>query len=85
MDEDPAEVTYKVSQLDSSNFDLSNSDEDVPVIVNEDDGKLYIKYIVYCGQSEARLHLKADQNIARSNFRRAWFARIICTGLGWCC
>lgn len=66
MDEDPAEVTYQVSQLDSDNFDLSGSDEDVPVI-NEDAKKsnLY-KYIIYCGQRSATTFGMADQNIANA-------------------
>lgn len=64
MDEDPAEVTYKVSQLDDDNFDLSNEDEDVPKI-NEDakESKLY-KYIIYCGQRASTTFGMADQNIA---------------------
>ena len=66
MDEDPAEVTYKVSQLDSDNFDLTNEDQDVPVI-NEDanKSKLY-RYIVYCGQRSATTFGMADQNIANA-------------------
>lgn len=64
MDLDPAEVAYKVSQLDSRNFDISSSDTDVPVI---NERSRLGNYIVYCGQRQSQFGL-ADQNIA-NDFR----------------
>lgn len=62
MELDPAEVVYKVSQLDGRNFDLSSSDTDVPVI---NERSRLGNYIVYCGQRQSQFGV-ADQNIANT-------------------
>lgn len=59
-DLDPAQVVYKVSQLDSRNFDTSSTDTDVPVIKQKSRLGNYIKY---CGQRQSPFGF-ADQNIA---------------------
>ena len=67
MDEDPAEVTYQVSELgNKNNFDLSNEDEDVPTINKNLDESRLMQYIVYCGQRSGTTFGMADQNIANS-------------------
>ena len=65
MDVDPAEVTYKVSELgNKNNFDLSNEDEDVPTINEDVKESRLMQYIVYCGQRSGTTFGMADQNIA---------------------
>ena len=63
---DPAQVAYKVSQLDSRNFDLSTTDTDTPKI--KENSRLG-HYILYCGQRQSPFGL-ADQNIA-NEFKNA--------------
>lgn len=62
MDLDPADVTYKVSQLDGRNFDTSSTDTDVPVI---NERSRLGNYILFCGQRQSQFGI-ADQNIANS-------------------
>ncbi len=69
MDEDPAEVIYKVSELGSGeNFVLSD-DEDNPKIntATEPDagGSRLMEYIVYCSQRTSNFGV-ADQNIGNA-------------------
>lgn len=60
IEQDPAYIAYKVSELDSRNFDLSTTDTDTPKI---NEKSRLGSYILYCGQRQSPFGL-ADQNIA---------------------
>lgn len=60
IEQDPAYITYKVSELDSRNFDLSTTDTDTPKI---NEKSRLGSYILYCGQRQSPFGL-ADQNIS---------------------
>ena len=65
MDEDPAEVVYKVSTYsDGKNFKLTD-DEDNPKINTDPDESNLMRYILYCGQRSSSFGM-ADQNIANA-------------------
>lgn len=65
MDEDPAEVIYKVSQYSKGkNFILSDNEDNPQVNTDMNNSKL-MEYVVYCGQRSSGFGM-ADQNIANS-------------------
>lgn len=70
MDEDPAEVIYKVSQY-SDNFILSDNEDNPQVNTNMEQSKL-MEYVVYCGQRSSGFGM-TDQNIANSIYSGGGF------------
>ena len=65
MEEDPAEVTYVVSQYsDGNNFILEDDADNVKVNTDPEESKL-MRYILYCGQRSSSFGM-ADQNIANA-------------------
>ncbi len=65
MDEDPAEIIYRVSQYsDGNNFSLSDNEDNPQVNTDLNNSKL-MEYVVYCGQRSSGFGM-ADQNIANS-------------------